>query len=1752
MSDGQVVIDVQLGDKSKIQSDAKVINEILKVLGINAGDQMDKNFSKNADAVTKESKDTADKVKSNLEKPINQKINTDSKQAVNDAQTAHEKIVEETSKDAEQTIKTRDEATDKARGIIDKILHMKSFKDLTINAKDNASKTLRGMQRTADVTKKSFISMKDVIAGTMIGMAAVKALDFVKDKLKELIGLGAEYNKEQQVMLASWTTLAGSASKGQQMVDMINKLTVKTGQATNTTDELAQAFYHLHSNAKEAESMTHAMENMGDTVHLSGAQLTNVTNDMVHGLATGKMTLEMLNQVESYFPMMSEKMAEHFAGNKKLIAEQFKSMLDSGEITKKKYQNLMLEIKGAGSPTADASKAIFRQMVGAGGISAQEFIQQFEKLGNKTYGMAADNMMKTMWGMDRIIKARVPTLAGDFVGPFQEAQSGLFSGFSKYLQSKDTENSFKAMGQAASDGVTTIISAFGKVFGQKSLSNSMQLFTDNMTNGISKISSIIAGHAKDIVNFLSELKKGFSIFAKTGVSDLKTLGPVALDTFKEISHILDPFIKMIVAHPKLFADIAASAFILNKSMSLLAPPFSLASKGIAGTTKTLKYFRKEGTLGNKVTSNFAKGLGKLGKWTGDKVVSGIRGIGSAARTTGKFIGTMTSAVLEFGKTGVIWIAQKVKILAVAAAQKIAAAATKTWEIIQKGLNLAFKDNPIGLIVTAVGALVIGFIALYKHCKPFRDFINGLGEDIKKGFVGIGHWFAKQWDGAVSGVEKLGSKLHSRFESMKSTAVKLTGEMANQVMDKNSWLNKHTNGVFSDLFSGVKKTMKSGYNVLQDYTDTWGDILHGRWSKVGGDMKKMSSDMMKTAKAYFSTGYKSLNDLTNGWLNKTVSWFEKLPGRIANGVKKGWKSIESAFSNIGNGMVEGIDKGINGVVGGINWVLKKVDAPTIKPGKVPKFATGGKALGLSIVGEAGKNELIRHSDGQVEMSPNTATLYNFTDPVDILGGDATEALLGSMPKMFAKGTWLGSAMDFVKGGWNSIAKGAEGFWNEVTHPAKLLNTAVAKFTNLSGLSPNIAKMAEGTVKTVASDAVNWVKKQLMGSADNPSGSKIDRWKPVIERAAGMSGINLDGSGMSAIINRIKKESGGDPTVLQKVQDVNSRAGHPAIGLLQYIPSTFAAWARKGYTNIRSGLAQLLAMFNDSHWLRDISMPGGWGPTGAKRYAKGTTSLTNFFPKYANGTAAIQKTRFNYSMGHIGTSTYIKELESIEKRYKLTAAQHRSVLLSIHAAEKKMSSERESASKKAESAAKKRENEAKRRRQERETAAKKRETARQKSYRNQIENIETKYKTGKISRSKYVTDLKEIEKHHKLNSDLVRKISIDISNSQKQFTTAQNTLNKDIASAATTYANKVKSINTDLTNKIKSINSDLQNNIKTLQDQYNSDLSSKQNDIYGGIFDNNSGSVTYKQDLTHQMQESLHDLQAYQSDMASLSDKLPSSMMDELKAAGVGAESQIHAITTMTDAELRTYVDMWNQRHQISNDEAAKELQIEKDSTDAQIAAAQASAQAEIDAAKKSADKQLQDAKNTFVAKLKSLKSVKKAGMSLGKNTVKGIISGLKGQEGALNDELNKIAKSMTKVIKKTLKIHSPSQVMRDEVGANVGAGLVQGIDRSNDSVAAAAKRLAQSAVPDGLMNRISNFVSSAAQMMPAINIPTVSMAGGPAIYQGTTTTQTNNRPVQLTVVTQYDGKEVARTTQMPIDIMNQQRINVRQFMQGRNS
>ncbi|TPR16641.1 aggregation-promoting factor C-terminal-like domain-containing protein [Apilactobacillus timberlakei] len=361
---------------------------------------------------------------------------------------------------------------------------------------------------------------RDVSLGTMTGNLLTNAIGGVTQKLKEGAKAGFEYDKSQQKMTATWTTLTGNADKSKDMVNTINDLSVKTGQANDTVDELEQGFYHLHSNKKEADDLSKSMLNMSDAVGLSTPKIQAVTQDMVNGLSRGKANNGMLNQISQYFPMFREQLAKY---ETQIHHGKEVTVADLNEISKK------------------------------GQISSQDIENVFNQLGSGKYNKAADNMLQTMYGMQRTIHARVPALIGEFENPIMTAKNPFYGAISKWVSDKHTEHEFKLMGQATTKGIDTITSAFGKAYNVQNGTKALDDATTHITHGITNLSNGIAKNAPQIKDF-------FSMTKNTGVLSFKLFAGV----LKDVSAISLPLLNFMVKHEKVIVPMIAGMFVTNK------------------------------------------------------------------------------------------------------------------------------------------------------------------------------------------------------------------------------------------------------------------------------------------------------------------------------------------------------------------------------------------------------------------------------------------------------------------------------------------------------------------------------------------------------------------------------------------------------------------------------------------------------------------------------------------------------------------------------------------------------------------------------------------------------------------------------------------------------------------------------------------------------------------------------------------------------------------------------------------------------------------------------------------------------------------------------------------------------------------------------------------------------------------------------------------------------------------------------------
>ncbi|MCT3589312.1 hypothetical protein EFS21_01595 [Levilactobacillus brevis] len=383
-----------------------------------------------------------------------------------------------------------------------------------------------------------------IFAAHLLSNGIVNAWQSVTTAIGGAIKAGAEYDKQQQKMGATWTTLTNSRSHANRMVNTINKYSVATGQDTDLVDELEQGYYHLHSNNRESNRMTRATLNLADAVGINKQQSLAVRQDMVNGLSKGTVQQGLLNQTSQYFPMFREALVKQLNHLIKTGKETFAHQVTDPK-THKKTTETMKHVDVSDLPA----------MTKAGLVTSGEFEDTFENLGLKKYKEAADNMMKTMYGMSRTVKARIPALLGDMEKPIINAENPIYKGVSKWVSDPRTEKEFTKVGKATNSGINVITKAFAKAFNIKSAPQAMNRVMDSLAKGVTSASKSIAKNAPEIRDIFKTLKGLGGISFK-----------VFIESLKITNALLKPFVKLIGGNADTFAKFAATWFIASKGL----------------------------------------------------------------------------------------------------------------------------------------------------------------------------------------------------------------------------------------------------------------------------------------------------------------------------------------------------------------------------------------------------------------------------------------------------------------------------------------------------------------------------------------------------------------------------------------------------------------------------------------------------------------------------------------------------------------------------------------------------------------------------------------------------------------------------------------------------------------------------------------------------------------------------------------------------------------------------------------------------------------------------------------------------------------------------------------------------------------------------------------------------------------------------------------------------------------------------------
>jgi SLT domain-containing protein len=117
------------------------------------------------------------------------------------------------------------------------------------------------------------------------------------------------------------------------------------------------------------------------------------------------------------------------------------------------------------------------------------------------------------------------------------------------------------------------------------------------------------------------------------------------------------------------------------------------------------------------------------------------------------------------------------------------------------------------------------------------------------------------------------------------------------------------------------------------------------------------------------------------------------------------------------------------------------------------------------------------------------------------------------------------------------------------------------------------MANAAASAKASNAAAAARAAAIPKAN---GGGTEQWRAMAEHVAQVKGEPT--ASVQVLLNQMSRESGGNPRAIN-LTDINAQQGHPSVGLLQFIPSTFFANADPGFnTNVWDPESQMHAWYN----------------------------------------------------------------------------------------------------------------------------------------------------------------------------------------------------------------------------------------------------------------------------------------------------------------------------------------------------------------------------------------------------------------------------------------------------------------------------------------------------------------------------------------------------------------------------------------------
>lgn len=471
--------------------------------------------------------------------------------------------------------------------------------------------------------------------------------------------------------------------------------------------------------------------------------------------------------------------------------------------------------------------------------------------------------------------------------------------------------------------------------------------------------------------------------------------------------------------------------------------------------------------------------------------------------------------------------------------------------------------PVAGIIAGIIAVVAAVVAVIKNWGDITDWLSEKWNAFKDWMSGLWDSISEKIQGVWNGIKDFFADIWEQIYNVIEGPLKFIEGTIGAVMYA-------IQAVIYTVWEVIKFALKSAWNWIKDtasaifipvanfFTDTWNGIKNtatGVWNDIKNTLGGIWDSIKEKAMDAFSSVWKFIKD-----------GFNRLKDTLG-GIVKG----------IAQAIVNPIGGAVNGVINGVNWVLVKVGSDKqFALWEVPKFARGTGGIQKDTLGivndQKGSTykEMIIPPDGKPFIPEGRDVVLPLEKGTKIMPANQTKSFLEELPH-FASG--IG---DFFGGIWDTVKDFTGSVWDYITHPSKIVQIAIDKFTDLSGAFEPWISVAKGAVNTVLDSVVGFVKGIFDTQSNvnyNPSAG-VERWRTLATRALQMTGQYSEAN-LQRLLYQMQTESGGNPNAINN-WDINAVNGTPSKGLMQVIDPTFRAYAMPGYDkNIYDPLSNMLA-------------------------------------------------------------------------------------------------------------------------------------------------------------------------------------------------------------------------------------------------------------------------------------------------------------------------------------------------------------------------------------------------------------------------------------------------------------------------------------------------------------------------------------------------------------------------------------------------